>query len=132
MGAGNTITATVTNGSDTGDAYTITVTRAARPTGCEADDIWCTEMTVGAVTGFGGYCRPAADTCGSTNTGTLDDDDFVLAGTTHKILNAGWRTLSGTLFSGAQFFEMSSVPAMDAHLGWTLHIGNRSARSGQL
>ena len=104
-----------------------------------ATDIWCTEMTVGSVTGFGGYCNSAGYTvdpndpndvaggsCGTTNTGSLDDDTFVWAGTTHTVYNAGWRTVSGTNLPGAQFFHMDPLPARDAHWYWTLHVGDRT------
>ena len=123
----NTIRATVIDGTASQN-YIITLTNNLIE-GCESEDIWCAEMTVGDAVGFGGFARGndfRCGTCGSTHIGTLRSPEFLSGRDTIEILNLGWRTLTGTNLRGAQFFELTPGPAPGGigHRAWTLHIGD--------
>ena len=107
----NTITATVTDRSATQD-YTINVTRLA-PSGAGCDtgeDIWCAQLTVGT--------DASAGTDGTTG-GSLNDDDFRVSRTTHRVVALDWTHTGGDLS-----FELDSVPAAAVYRQWTLEIGD--------
>ena len=108
----NTITATVTDRSATGDDYTINVTRLApRNAGCDTgEDVWCAQLTVGT--------DSSAGTDGTTG-GSLNDDDFRAGSVIRRVVALDWTHAGGDLS-----FELDSVPAATVYRGWTLEIGD--------
>ena len=111
----NTITVTVTNGSDTRD-YTVTVTRPAKP----ANIVWGALLTVATGSDIVGYHSTA-----SKNKGALSPDSFTVPGTnppqtvTVKVLGRTLNHDTSYLCFGLDTTLQSSV-----YSGWTLHFGN--------
>ena len=122
------ITVTVTNFRVT-EEYTVTVTRAGLPAGCETDDIWCTEMdlSVAQVSTLGGFCGPVPNGCSGEIVGSVVDDDFVVDGTTYRVTTLVWFAGSHQTLANQLTFDLDRLPAAAVYQQWTLHIGDDEA-----